>query len=164
MELACDPALYLLPPDQLDRVFGQEMCDIDPSFLGFTNIYFALATIIPKHWTVVDLGCAYAPQAFIFRDHKAYVGVDLGINKERFAAPNAAHYTVPIAEFIREHGASFDQARTFAICSYVPPWHDDNMKLAREAFKNVFTFYPARDLNEPHPFFALHHPLIGKTE
>jgi hypothetical protein len=39
---AIDPAYHLLPPDQVDRVFGQKMCDIDPEFLGFTDIYFRL--------------------------------------------------------------------------------------------------------------------------
>lgn len=147
-----DPAYHLIPPDQLDRVFGQEMCDIDATFLGFTSIYFALAGIIPKHWTVVDLGCAYSPQAFIFKDHKAYIGVDL-YAKERFKAPNTVHYTMPISRFLAEIGGSFDLRTTFAICSYVPPWHDDNVDLARQHFKNVFTYYPASDRSD-YPRFA----------
>lgn len=147
--IALDPACHLLPEDQLDRVFGQDMCDIDAEFLGFTYIYFALASVIPKHWTIVDLGCAYSPQAFIFKDHRAYIGVDLGIAKERFEAPNTTHYTMPIAEFIEKHIDGFDQKTTFAICSYVPPWHDDNMALAREHFKNVFTYYPASPREKP---------------
>ena len=137
-----DPALHLIPDDQLDRVMGQHICDIDPSFLGFTEIYFALASIIPKHWTVVDLGCAYSPQAFIFKDHKSYVGVDL-YAKERFSAPNTIHFEMPIEAFISEHGQNFDMDTTFAICSYVPPWHGDNMGMVRRHFKNVFTYYPA---------------------
>lgn len=140
---ALDPAFHLLPEDQIKRVLGQEMCDIDAEFLGFTAIYLTLSSIIPRHWTIVDLGCAYSPQAFIFKDHKAYIGVDLGIAKERFEAANTTHYTMPIAKFIEAHGADFDQSTTFAICSYVPPWHDDNMALARLNFKNVFTYYPA---------------------
>lgn len=147
-EVEIDPAWHLMPPDQIDRVLGQEICDIAPEFLGFTDIYLALASIIPKHWTVIDLGCAYAPQAIIFRDHKAYIGVDAG-GGERFHAPNTTHHTMTIADFIAEHGTSFDQDRTFAICSYVPPWFgSNNLKLARESFKNVFTYYPASDPNE----------------
>ena len=138
-----DPALHLLPEYQLDRVLGQDICDIDPTFLGFTSIYLALASIIPKHWTIVDLGCAYAPQAFIFKDHRAYIGVDLGLAKERFEAENTTHYTMPIADFIDKHGPDLHEDTTFAICSYVPPWHHDNMALVRGAFKNVFTYYPS---------------------
>lgn len=139
-----DPAWELMPPDQIEAVLGQDGCDIDPAFLGFTDIYFALASIIPHHWTVVDLGCAYAPQAIIFANHKAYVGVDIG-SHQRFTAPNTTHYTMPISAFINERASRFDQDRTFAICSYVPPWHADNMSLVRAAFKNVFTYYPASD-------------------
>ncbi len=50
-----DPAFHLIPEEQLDRVFNQDMCDIDGSFLGFTNVYMSLAALIPMHWTVIDL-------------------------------------------------------------------------------------------------------------
>ena len=144
-----DPAWHLMPADQIDRVLMQDMCDIAPEFLGFTDIYLSLAKIIPKYWTVVDLGCAYAPQAIIFREHKAYVGVDAS-RCERFHAPNTTHYQMTIAEFLEQHASSFDPDLTFAICSYVPPWYgSDNLKLTRDHFKNVFTYYPAHDPNEP---------------
>lgn len=137
-----DPAWHLMPADQLERVFNQQECDIDQEFLGFTNVYLALATIIPKHWTVIDLGCAYAPQAMIFKDHVRYLGIDYG-GKERFHAPNTEHFDMTIATFISRHIHDFDQNTTFAICSYVPPWHNDNVDLARSSFKNVFTYYPS---------------------
>lgn len=137
-----DPAFHLLPEDQISRVLGQSECDIDVEFLGFTSIYIALASIVPKHWTIVDLGCAYAPQAFVFKDHEAYFGVDLN-TKERFSAPNSHHFDMSILDFITTHGPMLDQDTTFAICSYVPPWHNDNVALARANFKNVFTYYPA---------------------
>jgi len=137
--------MSLIPQEQFERVFAQDECDIDYEFLGFTEIYESLAAVIPQHWTIVDLGCAYSPQAFLFRNHKAYIGVDIGLNKGRFAAPNTAHYEMTIAAFIERHLSDFDQDTTFAICSYVPPWHDDNMRVARMSFKNVFTYYPAGD-------------------
>ncbi|NTG73324.1 hypothetical protein G6M02_08280 [Agrobacterium rhizogenes] len=145
-----DPAIHLIPKEQLDRVFSQRDCDIDPTFLGFTNIYLALAGIIPKHWTVVDLGCALAPQAFIFKDHTAYIGVDFG-ETERFSASNTTHYMMNIENFISTHIGDFDLNTTFAICSYVPPWGGDNMARVRSAFKNVFTYYPA---GSPHYIFG----------
>jgi hypothetical protein len=132
----------LIPDEQYDRVFGQDMCDIDYEFLGFTEIYESLAEIIPKHWTVVDLGCAYSPQSWLFSDHKLYVGVDYGV-KERFSAPNTRHFEGTIREFIERGLTEFNLDQTFAICSYVPPWHDDNRKIARENFKNVFVYYPS---------------------
>jgi len=90
---------------------------------------------------VVDLGCAYAPQCFLFRDHAAYVGVDL-MTEVRFRARNTVHFIMPIADFVTEHLEDFDEAATFAICSYVPPWHGDNMLIARTSFRNVLTYYP----------------------
>lgn len=140
-----DPVWHMMPQDQIDRVLHYDMCDIGSEFLGFTQIYLALASIIPKHWTVVDLGCAYAPQAIIFQDHAAYIGVDAS-KCERFSAPNTTHYTMTTGEFIRDHAADLDQNRTFAICSYVPNWFGENSReLTQANFRNVFTFYPARD-------------------
>lgn len=154
-----DPALHLVPQDQLDRVFRQDMCDIDPEFLGFTQIYIALATIIPKHWTIVDLGCAFAPQAFIFKSHKAYVGVDPG-ERERFSAPNTRHYEMTTGQFIERHGSEFDRRTTFAICSYVPPWFGENSReIVRGAFTNVFTFYPSGDHQNVSSSFARPVPI-----
>lgn len=130
-----------LPADQIQRVMNQKYCDIDSEFFGFVEIYEKLAGIIPKHWDVVDLGCAYNPQCWLFRDHKSFHAVDL-LTKERFTMPNCTIYEMPIEEFIKKHLDQFDLKTTFAICSYVPPWHGDNVKMAREAFKNVFTYYP----------------------
>jgi hypothetical protein len=139
-----DPALHLLPLDQLDRIVEYASGDIGLEFLGFTEVYLSLAAIIPKFWTILDLGCAYAPQAFIFKDHKAYIGVDRH-ERERFAAPNTTHHIASIGEFIEKHASALDQDTTFAICSYVPAWGEDGMRLARQSFKNVFTYYPAED-------------------
>lgn len=150
-DVQLDPIFYMLPQEQISRVFGQDMVDIDPEFLGFTETYMTLSWIIPNHWTVIDLGCAYAPQAFCFKDHKEYVGVDL-YAKERFLAPNSRHFTMPISEFIETQVSKFDLDTTFAICSYVPPWHSNNMALVRSAFKNVFTYYPAGSHRPRHPF------------
>ncbi len=128
-----------LPADQIEHVFsGTASCEIDPEFLGFVGIYKNLSEIIPKHFTVIDLGCAYAPQAFYFEDHKAYIGVDAGARR-RFSADNTTHYTETIQSFIarREH-----EAPCFAICSYVPNWHGFKKSMIGEAFEDCFVFYP----------------------
>lgn len=137
-----DPAWHMMPAGQIDRVFNQDMCEIDPYFLGFTDIYLALASIIPTHWTVIDFGCAYAPQAIIFQKHKAYIGVDAS-ECERFSAPNTTHYCMTTADFIAEHGPAIDRRTAFAICSYVPLWYGHNSReLVRQNFEHVFTYYP----------------------
>jgi len=131
-----------IPQGQVERVlYGNEMCDIDQEFLGFVGIYRALSEIIPKHFNIVDLGCAYAPQAFYFEDHASYVGVDVGLG-ERFSVENTKHYVGTIERFIESFVPS---GPIFAICSYVPPWHGDNRAMVRAAFENCFVYYPEAD-------------------
>lgn len=134
--------LRMLPRDQVDRIMNGD-ADIDVEFLGFVSIYDQLSKIIPHDWTVIDLGCAYAPQCFFFQDHAGYVGVDLIPSSARFAAANTSHSVKTIAEFVAADVDGYDLDRTFAICSYVPPWHGDNRAIARATFKNVFVYYPA---------------------
>lgn len=135
--------LARIPNDELCRVFeADELVDIDREFLGFVEQYDALAGIIPKHFTVVDLGCAYAPQAYLFEDNAKYIGVDVHTGA-RFSAANTEHYEMSIADFIERFVPSLDLNETFAICSYVPPWHGGSRNLARKAFPNVFSFYPS---------------------
>ena len=135
-----------LPKDQVDRVFNQKYCDIDGEFFGFMDVYESLSRIIPKHFAVVDLGCAYNPQCILFNGHKSFTAVDLpgvsGSKLERFTQDNCTIFEMTIKQFITENIDRFNLKETFAICSYVPPWGDDNMKLVRESFQNVFTYYP----------------------
>ena len=131
-----------LPRHQKDRVFSSKWCDIEPGFMGFLKIYKFLSDIIPKHWTVVDLGCAYNPQSFYFTEHKRFIAVDNFSGVERFLATGTEFYEMSIECFIEKHLDDLFLDETFAICSYVPPWGADNMKLVRESFKNVFTYYP----------------------
>lgn len=131
--------LKLLPVNQIDQVFSQEYCDIDYEFLGFTDIYEHLSEIIPLHFTVIDLGCCYAPQCFYFRKHKKYIGVDM-FDCVRFHSENTVHYLKTISEFIRDDLFELDLDETFAICSYVP---STERGLIRMKFKNVFVYYPS---------------------
>lgn len=137
--------LKIIPECQLDAVFGQDICDIDYEFIGFVGIYDSLSKIIPKHFTVIDFGCSYNAQCFFFDKHKKYIAVDIS-KVVKFKSKNCEIFEMPISEFIERHSGELDKSKTFAICSYVPPWHDDNIKLVRENFTNVFTFYPAQDI------------------
>ena len=136
-----DKLFYKLPKDQIENVFNQKECDIYPYFLGFTNIYENLSLIIPKHFTVIDLGCAYNPQCFYFLEHKKYVAIDIS-NCEKFKSDNCIIMHKTIEDFIKEDLSKYDLDETFAICSYVPQWGGDNRELVRKSFKNVFVYYP----------------------
>lgn len=143
-ERANSEVLSLLPGEQQEKVFNQNLVDIGPEFLGFMNVYKALSLIIPRHFTVIDLGCAYNPQCFLFKDHRQYIAVDEDKKIKRFQSSNCKLYPMLISEFIEKHLQDFYLPETFAICSFVPPWHDDNMKLVRDNFVNVFTYYPSK--------------------
>lgn len=129
--------MNLLPKDQWDRVMNHDMCDIDGTFLGFVNVYKNLSELIPKHFTIIDFGCAFNPQCFFFKDHRRYVAVD-NSGVEKFKSANCDIHHQSIDAFINEHGKQFDINETFAICSYVPA----SSTLIRKTFKNVFVYYP----------------------
>src|ERR1035437_8781883 len=89
--------LSIIPEEQFKHVMSGLMVDIGCEFLGFVDIYKNLSAIIPKHFTVIDLGCAFAPQAFFFKDHRKYVGVDDTLSAdERFHADNTEHHNMTI--------------------------------------------------------------------
>lgn len=131
-----------LPFDQREKVLKEGVCDIDPEFLGFIDVYERLSHLIPLDWTVLDLGCAYAPQCFYFEKHKEYIGVDI-YEGERFKAPNTTHYIQRITDFVWTKYTTLDLRTTFAICSYVPDWHGQNRDITRKMFTNCFVYYPA---------------------
>jgi len=140
-EISNRKLLDKLPKEQAYEVFDQDMVDIEPCFLGFVNFYERLSEIIPKHFTVIDLGCAYNPQCFFFTEHKQYIAVDISDCK-KFRSDNCIIYEESIEDFIKNRLHSFLLEETFAICSFVPDWGGNNIEMVRKSFKNVFTYYP----------------------
>lgn len=131
-------------PELTKEVMSQDKCDIEPQFMCFCEIYYYLSKIIPKHWTVLDLGCAFAPQCWYFKDHDLYIGVDPGKFK-RFKTPNAAFYQGTIKEFVNtETARKLDKETTFGIMSYVPA-DDYSYFLAKTHLDNIFVYYPSAD-------------------
>lgn len=138
-----DPLLFKLPTDQVTKVLHESMCDIDATFLGFTDTYAKLSKIIPKHFTIIDLGCAYNPQCFYFTKHKKYVAVDES-DCAKFQAPNCVIYQKKIESFIAENLHEYNLEETFAICNYVP-LREETHELVRRSFKNLYMYYPHND-------------------
>ena len=127
-------ALFKNYPEMVKRVQGQKMCDIDGSFLGFVDTYYYLSKIIPLNWTVIDFGCAYNPQAYFFRKHKKFIGVDFVI-RERFKFENTVLFEGKISDYLKTKPNDY---MVFAICNNVP---SDEAKLVREYFQDCFIFY-----------------------
>ena len=146
---ACE--LYqLIPKDKLSRIFETSKtvgAECDYTFLGFEEVYKAVTLFVPKSNVIIDLGCAYAFQAWYFRDYRKYIGVDKGcsdalITIKELGLGNAEFYNMNICEFIREIFpiTLIDPNESFAICSYVPD------KIVREMVRYVFphclVYYP----------------------
>lgn len=144
-------ALMAHAPDQVRRVLSTPNCDIDPSFLGFVDYYAHLCALIPRHWSVIDLGCAYAPQAWYFRNHHEYLGVD-GFTPlaARFAFPNSRHLVQRIEAFLDDYEAGRVALRkpVFAVMNYVPAARATEGRV-RAVFPRLFVYYPQRDPEDP---------------
>ena len=141
--MANEALLKIISPDELREVLSQDMCELEPDFLGFVDKYYALSKIIPREATIIDFGCYLAAQSYFFKDHKAYIGVDVVREMRRFQPPNATHYCGSIQDFLRESIPSIydpENFRYFAICNYVPDRTASRM--VRERFRNCFCFYP----------------------
>ena len=139
-----DDIFEYLPIEEADRLFKKNYRmggNIDYTHMGFTHVYKSLLNIVPKHFTIIDLGCCYAPQCYYFKDYKKYIGVDVD-DEERFATSNATHYSVSIQKFIKDvlPELNLNLKQTFAICSYVPD--DEATELARKTFPNILVYYP----------------------
>lgn len=142
--LALYEAWIKLDPELTKEVMAQNYCDIEPSFMCFADVYESLAKLIPKHWTVVDFGCAFAPQCLYFKDHEKYIGVDPGKIK-RFHTENCNLYNSTIIEWLKEtHRDILNLDRSFAIMSYVPA-DEYSYFLVKTHFKNIFVYYPSED-------------------
>jgi hypothetical protein len=123
-------------PKMFKEVLEQNMCDIDGDFLGFIDTYYYLSKLIPKSWVVVDFGCAYNPQAYYFRRHRAFVGVDKGI-KKRFHFENTELFDGTIKDYLKTKPS---KEKVFAICNNVP---SKEKEMVRRYYPNCFVYYVA---------------------
>lgn len=141
----------VIPKHEMESVLQCPTCELDREFIGFVEVYGSMLNFVPKHFTIVDLGCYVAAQAYLFKDYEKYIGVDT-IELKRFSPDNACHYVMSIQEYIEKHTNDLDLDTTFAICSYVPD--KEAVRMAREKFPNILVFYPAGD----------EHPKLDKNQ
>lgn len=118
--------------------------NLNPSFLGFINIYKSLSELIPQNKIVIDFGCYLAAQSYLFAGHRQYIGVDV-VKMRRFSPPNSIHYTMSIKQYIENEVpqlfSAHDPLTYCAICSYVPDFRET--ELVRKPFPMYFVITPA---------------------
>lgn len=138
----CD-LFRVIPPEEINRVFsGTAAAELDYTFLAFEEVYKSVLSFVPKDKIIVDLGCAYAPQAFYFKDYFAYIGIDIQIPEPHFETPNMKLFQLSIQDFCSMVAqANWDLDNYFAICSYVPD--EEARKMVRETFPNCLVYYPS---------------------
>lgn len=133
----------IIPRKEIDRVFRDSptaSAEMNYTFMGFEEIYKAAASFIPKDFVVIDIGCAYAPQAYYFVNHNVYIGVDINLPEIRFETHNSEFLKMSAQDFCRVATDMFDMKKVFAICSYVPD--EKARKIVRETFPNCLVYYP----------------------
>lgn len=140
----------LIPKEETYRVMRSDAsAEIDANNLmcgGST--YYYLSRLIDKNWTVIDIGCSYNAQSYLFQNHKKYIAIepvwkDSHFKFEYFKAPKTEILFMTGQKFISEvlPTLNLNLDRTFAIVNYVP--NDSCSQLVRETFKNVWAYYPA---------------------
>lgn len=134
----------LIPKRQIEDVFAEYYTDAEicRDFMGFVSTYYYLSKLIPKDWTVIDFGCGYNSQCFLFKDHEKYLAVDKSLNK-KFKSNNCTIYQVSILDFLYIY-AEWDKInidKTFVICNYVPSKERNTIK---KYFNNLYIFYPCK--------------------
>lgn len=145
--------LQLIPEEELERVLSSdasaEICT--EHLCCCTDTYYYLSQMIPKDFTVIDFGCGYNAQSYFFAGHKKFIAVEPSMKEskhfhvEQFKAPNCEMYEMTTGQFLTK--VDYPKEKVFAICNYVPNWYwEDSIKLVRQNFRNVFTFYPESDI------------------
>ncbi len=124
----------------IDFLNSDNNLECSPDFLGFLGTYYYLSKIIPQDRVVYDLGCCNGFQAWFFKHHLEYIGVDLLTKPEnQLKTSNSQYFHTDIDSYLKTTNIKTPH---FAICNYVPPWRGDNQKLVRENFRHIFVYYP----------------------
>lgn len=134
--------LNQLKQSEMERVFRYEQCDIDCEFLGFLHSYKDLSEKLPKDFTIIDIGSAFAVQSEYFKDFAEYISIDRDCPESaRYHTMNGTYFEMSGQRFIEEvlpklKEMGLDLNKTFCICSYVP---DDQLR--NELIPETFPFY-----------------------
>ena len=142
----------LIPDKEMERVMmsdaSAEICT-DSLMCGGATYYY-LSRMIPKDWTVIDVGASYGAQSYLFQDHAKYIAVEPfescdDWHFENFKADGTERYEMTAGNFIKDilPTLNLDLNKTFAICNYIPEWYGENpMELVRHTFHNCYVYYP----------------------
>lgn len=130
-----------LAPEEQKRIYSWEYCETAGDFCGFLHCYKDLTELLPKDFTIIDIGACQAIQGAYFRDFAGYIAVDAAVPVEvMLHEEGIQHYFMSGQDFIRNvlpqlQKDGLDIRKAFCICSYVP---DEEL---REEIKKVFPYF-----------------------
>ncbi len=127
----------------MDDLFCEIIKHVDS---GSSYIYNAISKIIPLSFEVIDFGCGKAQQAWYFRNHKKYIGIDnITPIGNRYLFINTEHIKQDINDFINSkiNDIDIDINNTFAISIYLPALSEIYINRIKEVFTNLYIYYPA---------------------
>lgn len=92
----------------------------EETFLGFLQVYHLGLQMLSTKARILDFGCGWAAQSYMFGDFEEYIGIEPNIKPNlRFAVSNTKHIQQTAQEFIKQNKKD-DTLSSFAFCSYVP--------------------------------------------
>lgn len=139
----------LIPLDEWKRVMQSDAAaEISADLLACNaRTYYELSRRIPADFTVIDIGCGYNAQAYLFDRQQKHIAVNPPmdfdhLHFEQFRPAWTQYYEITGQEFIKDvlPSLDIDKEKTFAICHFVPD--EECRRLVRETFENVYVFYP----------------------
>ena len=103
MKHECCELFRIIPKEEIKKVFkGAAAAELDYTFLAFEEVYKSVLNFVPKGKTIIDLGCAYAPQAYYFTEYSQYIGVDVFVPDIHFTTANMTLYQMSAQQFCKK--------------------------------------------------------------
>lgn len=146
-----EPLKSKIPLNQMHKINDGKVFDS----LGYEQFYQVISTVLPPEFTIVDLGCYIAAQAFLFENFVQYIGVDYYdyepfdvdgyVAPQRFVSKNCYHIRLDIQSFFSTSDfKSLNLDKTYFLLSAVAD--QEAKELVLHHTKNACIFNPGKDI------------------
>ena len=138
-----------IPAEEFRRVIKESetaSAEIGTDFVGFEEDYYFVKDNITDDDIVIDLGCGYDPQCFLFTNNARYIAVDCGLaDGVHFDDGHVEFYGLTIQEFVKSTLPSLNlpMDRVVAICNAVPD--NEARALVEQVFNRFYIAYPGME-------------------
>lgn len=136
----------IVPKEEFRRVLRESETagvEIGMEFVCFEDDYYFVKDHITDDDIVIDLGCGYDPQCFLFTNNERYIAVDYGIEDGvHFDDGHVEFYNQTIQDFLTKTlpALNLPMSRVVAICNAVPD--NEARDMAEQMFDRFYIAYP----------------------